>query len=749
MTSLFRRLVAALLSRGAKRPALVLTGLVRQIRKSDPRAGEFHAKTLFAAPAAPGQAKRAAEMVGKVLLDHPSQRAANVLADAVLVMVAGGASAADVIRAAQPLLGTELRLALPGLRTLTTGLVNRGHSSVPDVVAHLVGVDHRAATELAHSVALRVGDHELATEIAEAAAGWRWMTAPVAAAMHAERALASSDVLSAMRILDDVPAERSAAFSSRYLGAAAVAGDHQRILDYLDSTVHNLSLAAEAHQRFEAYWALGDDSAALAALEDARRAEPMNGLLIRLAHRAMQEQYGDGSDRMLDEIRSLEGEMTDPTMADVTALMASYFHLESVDDVIRVARSTPDDLLGPGSRIHLARTRYILRDFAGALEALEPLHGSWWRWDGEKLRARILLETGDPESALALREHRPVSGGFDEVEFHALLSLRRHGEAFAHYLPPGDRRGLQRVFPRTAHVSGLLDPVKHRLVIAQSGPGDEIMLASLYEGVAEFSEHLTVTCEPRLAPLLRHSFPDIEFLPVRRLPPSELGCHQDVVDRREAGPLAPVVDASALAVGRSADSVMMARSLPEVLQSSGLPATRYLLPQGESVDRVRSRRDGRPLVGVVWRSEMRSPVRDIHYLTVGDLAPLLSPEFQVVCLQHDVTEEELRELNVIAEGALLDVAEFDLRNDFGAAAAVLACCDCVVGIGTTMVELAGAVGTPTVMIQPTHFGTWRADASTCADYWHRSVVVSNVERPWETPLLVEKAREQVQALLAL
>ena len=79
---------------------------------------------------------------------------------------------------------------------------------------------------------------------------------------------------------------------------------------------------------------------------------------------------------------------------------------------------------------------------------------------------------------------------------------------------------------------------------------------------------------------------------------------------------------------------------------------------------------------------------------------------------------------------------------------MVAACDVVVGIGTTMVELAGAVGTPTVMMQPTHFGTWRARPGTDADYWHRSVAVARVDRPWDTAELVAKAREQIMLRLA-
>ncbi|MEO1062022.1 MAG: hypothetical protein AAFZ07_11425 [Actinomycetota bacterium] len=699
-------------------------------------------------PSSAAHARKAASLMGRVLVDVPSQRSGVVVADAVLVMAAEGAAADEIREAIVPFELIEMRLAYPGLRALLNGLIDRGHDSARDVLELLVGVDHRGAAELAHSAALRLEDHALALRVVEDAATCRWMTPAVSAALAAQRALACADSDTALEILEAAPTERSASFSNQYLRAAATAGVHERILAYLDEVVHNLSTTAEAQHRFEAHWALGDSAAALASLDDARHEQPLDALLLRLTNRALQLEFDDANDRMLAHIRSLEAAVEEPTMGDVTSLMAAYFDLESLPDVLRLGGSTPDELFGPASRIHLARTKYVLRDFAGALATLEPLHGSWWRWDGDKLKARILLEMGDPASALDMRSRRRPSGELDEVEFHALLSLHREDEAFRRYLPVDDGRHLARVFPRTAHLSGPLEQVSHRTIVMQAGPGDEVMLSALYREIARHSERVSATCEPRLRALMEQSFPDIEFLPVQRLRPNEFGWKCSEPGRVEAGPMRSLLDERALQVARSSDSVVLGRSLPAAVRSAGLPSTGYLMPSAQAMEVARSRRGSRPLVGVVWRSEMRSPVRDIHYLTVADLAHLLPADVDVACLQHDVEDDELAALRGIVRGELIDLADLDLRNDFDTAAAVVSTCDVVVGIGTTIVELAGAVGTATVMMQPTHFGTWRARPDTDTDYWHRSVVVAKVERPWDTGALIAKARRQLDTRLA-
>lgn len=733
--------------RGHKRVPLAVSGMLARLRPRDTLLAEFHARILIAPPATAAQSQAAMDTLVAAAERVPSQRIGSGLADTILVWATEGADPEDIVAASRPFAEMEPHLALPGFRSLVNGLIDRGHPAARGVLEQLIDADHRTVVEFIHSSAIRMGDFELARRVFEAAQGHRFMTDSVAAMFEAEVDLASARSVSALDRLVAVPPERPAAFSQRLLRAAAAVGDFEHVLAYLDETVHNLGVVDEAQFRFEAHWALGDIDAAAASLTTARDEFPLHALLLRLERRALAATESDAAEIMIDRIRRLEATLEEPTMGDITSLMAAYFETECLDDVQRLAAATPDDLLGPASRIHLARTRYVLRDFDGAEAALAPLHGSWWRWDGDKLHARIKLERGDPETALAMRARRRPGGDLDEVAFHALLSLGRESEAFDRYLSDDDRRHLTSVFGDRAHAEGQLDPVSHRFVAMQAGPGDEIMLASLYAAAAEASDRLSVTCEPRLESLMRRSFPEIDFVPVRRLRPNEFGWRRDEPDRVEAGPLASLFDGAALAIARTADSVVLGRSLPSVTSSKGLPAAGYLTPRPEAVALAQERRGTGPLLGVVWRSEMRSAVRDIHYLKVADLAQLLPAGVDIACLQHDATDDEMDVLRSLAE-TVIDLEDLDLRNDFEAAAGVVAACDVVVGIGTTMVELAGAVGTPTVMMQPTHFGTWRARPGTDADYWHRSVAVARVDRPWDTAELVAKAREQIMLRLA-
>ena len=54
------------------------------------------------------------------------------------------------------------------------------------------------------------------------------------------------------------------------------------------------------------------------------------------------------------------------------------------------------------------------------------------------------------------------------------------------------------------------------LVLSEGGVGDEIKMASLFPDLMEETESAYVTVDPRLAPLMRRSFPGIKFIPVMR-----------------------------------------------------------------------------------------------------------------------------------------------------------------------------------------------------------------------------------------
>lgn len=120
-------------------------------------------------------------------------------------------------------------------------------------------------------------------------------------------------------------------------------------------------------------------------------------------------------------------------------------------------------------------------------------------------------------------------------------------------------------------------------------------------------------------------------------------------------------------------------------------------------------------VGLCWRSGLRGALRDANYAPLADWAPILTlPGLRLINLQYDECEAELAE----AEnrfGIAIHRPPLDLKNDLDGAAALTAALDLVVSAGTSVAEMAGALGVPVWRIGPA--GDWTALGTGCRPWY--------------------------------
>jgi len=273
-----------------------------------------------------------------------------------------------------------------------------------------------------------------------------------------------------------------------------------------------------------------------------------------------------------------------------------------------------------------------------------------------------------------------------------------------------------------------LRPDDHVFVIAQSGPGDEIQMAMTYAALAATTRSVTCSGDPRLHDLFARSFQSISFVPTTRRSQSlHWGFLADDQPPRHASNLASLLDFEAGQIAARADRIVFARELPGLLglAERSPQSVPYLRPAPDT----RSANSGKfedpgPAVGIVWRSELSSMMRSIHYLDLAHLESMFDTNLNFVCLQHDASESERNWLTHRLGRRISFVSGVDLRDDLDAAASLISSLDAVVGVGTTLVELAGALGVPTVILQPNHFGTWRSVDADRHDFWYQNVRVA-------------------------
>jgi len=267
--------------------------------------------------------------------------------------------------------------------------------------------------------------------------------------------------------------------------------------------------------------------------------------------------------------------------------------------------------------------------------------------------------------------------------------LRRGWEDFEHGFAIGARTPV-RDFP-VPRWDGAPRPDATLLIWREQGVGDEIRFASCYADAAARVGRLVIESDRRLVPLLARSFPAA------------------TVRAQGTGPATPDFD---LHIPAGSLPRFLRRSLDDFPEHDG-----YLTVDPRQAARFRERLDalGPGLkVGISWRSMNLGVQRLSHYTVLEEWAPVFAvPGLVFVNLQYGVPEQVEAELEALREQRGTVVHRWDdvdYTDDFDAVAGLISQLDVVVGVGTTPALLAGALGTPTLMLalpDPMAFGQER------------------------------------------
>lgn len=269
------------------------------------------------------------------------------------------------------------------------------------------------------------------------------------------------------------------------------------------------------------------------------------------------------------------------------------------------------------------------------------------------------------------------------------------------------------------------DPGSSLFVITDDGVGDEIRGAQ-HLGELASRYRLTVTCDPRLRPLLERSFPTIDFVDVPRrlrgiLNPVYDGRYSDFI-------LASHLPARCDPLVAAADHVTFGQNLTFNRFAGVIPRRdegAYLVPDPA---RVVPRNEEALKVGLVWKSHFAGGTRRMLYLGVEQLAPLLDVDgVEFWSIQHAVDPAESAYL---AEQGIRQIEDVDLFDDFDGLAGHLASMDLVIGISTVPMELAAAVGTPTWLLgfSPENYLYRTGGGRTSVDQLSRNSTI--IAPPW-------------------
>jgi hypothetical protein len=236
--------------------------------------------------------------------------------------------------------------------------------------------------------------------------------------------------------------------------------------------------------------------------------------------------------------------------------------------------------------------------------------------------------------------------------------------------------------------------------------GGPIRLARLIPLAAARARRCIVFAEPRLVPLFRRSFPQVEV--------------------REGGP----VEAEAC---EEADAVASYETLTKYLagdERARLAGFTPLRPDCGLVNEFRSKyhRDGRPLIGMTWTSTNEK--KDLPALT--DWAAMMRRfDATYVSLQYGEVSGDVKELCALSGAELIHDETVDSLIDLDRFAAQIVAMDAVLTISNTGAHLAGALGVPMIVIlDDNNHLVWPAHGAHMA--WYPAArLVRRRSREWQ------------------
>ncbi|WP_145964513.1 tetratricopeptide repeat protein [Veronia nyctiphanis] len=222
------------------------------------------------------------------------------------------------------------------------------------------------------------------------------------------------------------------------------------------------------------------------------------------------------------------------------------------------------------------------------------------------------------------------------------------------------------------------------LVVPEQGVGDEIEFFHNLAIVVENAAKVYVACEPRLVPVLNISHPEVIAVPVKRVDHESMAIPEEV--KR---------DITSWIAGGSLAAIAYQSSGKHHYQAS------YFSPPNDQVekwsshfDELKKAHNKKHVIGLSWRSGLAGASRNIHFLSVDDVARLVEafPEALFVNLQYDDCSKEIRKIKKLSGVDIIQLEDIDLRDDFVGTGALIEACDLVITAATAIFRLTNAIG---------------------------------------------------------
>lgn len=252
-------------------------------------------------------------------------------------------------------------------------------------------------------------------------------------------------------------------------------------------------------------------------------------------------------------------------------------------------------------------------------------------------------------------------------------------------------------------------------VYGEQGLGDEICAASMYPDLARDCGKLILDCDHRLAGLFKRSFPQAKVYGTRW----QKGLAWAQEDRQIDYSIA------SFEVGKFYRNSIGA-----------FPGTPYLMPCPERTAMWKSlfASKGKPVIGIAWSGGTWQNAAMHRQLPLEQWKPLFdSVDAHWVSLQYRDASKE------IAGTPVVQYPWATLTKDYDDTAALVASCDLVLGVQTSVFHLAGGLGIPAWVMIP-KVSQWRYGESYTDLPWYRTTKLYRA--PWQMDEIAKALKER-------
>ena len=245
--------------------------------------------------------------------------------------------------------------------------------------------------------------------------------------------------------------------------------------------------------------------------------------------------------------------------------------------------------------------------------------------------------------------------------------------------------------PRWKH-----EPLKDKtiLVCSEQGVGDEILFSAYVTKLAHIAKHVIIETDPRLVPLFSRSFKNLEVHPYsRRISGTQPVYNYHWLKKCNAYP----------------DLFVDIASLPYFLEETHQKALSTIPHlQGDTnvtrawKGRLNEMSEGKPVLGLFWRSGLYTGARKHFYPTIHHWGPILTlKNVTFLSLQFDDDSHDILLAKQLFGTEILKVDGINLRDDLDQTASLCTALAGVIAPSTTTAHLSGAVGTKTIIMDRT------------------------------------------------